>query len=101
MSITGSDENSPTKVGAALVDVISGLHAALGISAALVSRANSGVGQKIEINLLSSALSAMVNQSAAVAGAGVTPKLWGMHIQALHLTKFIKQRSALNYRGWQ
>ena len=77
MSITGADENSPTKVGVALVDVISGLHAALGISAALVSRAKSGVGQKIEINLLSSALSAMVNQSAAFAGAGVTPKAMG------------------------
>ncbi len=76
MSVTG-DANSPTKVGVALVDVISGLHAALGISAALVNRGTTGIGQKIEINLLSSALSAMVNQSGAFAGAGVTPKAMG------------------------
>ena len=77
MSITGVDSESPTKVGVALVDVISGLHAALGISAALVSRAETGIGQKIAVNLLSSALSAMVNQSGAFAGAGVTPKAMG------------------------
>ena len=77
MSITGVDSKSPTKVGVALVDVISGLHAALGISAALVSRAETGIGQKIAVNLLSSALSAMVNQSGAFAGAGVTPKAMG------------------------
>ena len=77
MSITGPDENSPTKVGVALVDVIAGMHAALGISAALVSRAETGIGQKIAVNLLSSALSAMVNQSGAYAGAGVTPQSMG------------------------
>lgn len=76
MSITG-DANAPAKVGVALVDVISGLHAALGISAALVNRSTTGVGQKIEVNLLSSALSAMVNQSGAFAGAGVIPKAMG------------------------
>lgn len=77
MSITGSDAQHPTKVGVALVDVIAGLHTSLGIVAALNHRHLSGQGQKIEINLLSSALSAMVNQSGAFAGAGVTPTAMG------------------------
>lgn len=77
MSITGSDAQHPTKVGVALVDVIAGLHTSLGIVAALNHRHVSGDGQKIEINLLSSALSAMVNQSGAFAGAGVTPTAMG------------------------
>ena len=77
MSITGSDAQHPTKVGVALVDVIAGLHTSLGILAAINHRHVSGHGQKIEINLLSSALSAMVNQSGAYAGAGVTPTAMG------------------------
>lgn len=77
MSITGSDSEHPTKVGVALVDVVAGLHASLGIVAALNHRNATGAGQKIEINLLSSALSAMVNQSGAFAGAEVTPRALG------------------------
>lgn len=77
MSITGADADHPTKVGVALIDVIAGLHTALGIVSALYHRKESGEGQKIEINLLSSALSAMVNQSGAYTGAAVIPKAMG------------------------
>ena len=77
MSITGPDSQHPTKVGVALVDVVAGLHASLGIVSALHHRTVSGTGQKVEINLLSSALSAMVNQSGAYAGAGVIPTAMG------------------------
>lgn len=75
MSITGEDE--PTKVGVALVDVVTGLHAAIGILAALHAREKSGLGQHIEINLLSALLSSMVNQSGAFALGGVTPQRMG------------------------
>jgi len=77
MSITGPDADHPSKVGVALVDVTAGMHAALGILAAIYHRKESGKGQKIEVNLLGSALSAMVNQSAAFTGAGVTPTAMG------------------------
>ena len=77
MSITGSDENNPTKVGVALVDVITGLHAVVGILAALRARDEQGVGQKVELNLLSSTLSALVNQASAYISAGVIPKAMG------------------------
>jgi crotonobetainyl-CoA:carnitine CoA-transferase CaiB-like acyl-CoA transferase len=59
MSITGSDENNPAKVGVALVDVITGLHAVVGILSALRARDEQGIGQKVELNLLSSTLSAL------------------------------------------
>ena len=77
MSITGEDSAHPTKVGVALVDVIAGLHSALAITTALHHRDKTGLGQKIEINLMSSALSAMVNQSTAYAGAGIVPVALG------------------------
>ena len=77
MSITGPGPGEPTKVGVALVDVITGLHATVGILAALHHRDATGQGQRIEVNLLSSLLSALVNQSSAYAGAGVVPGILG------------------------
>ncbi|HUV48640.1 MAG TPA: CoA transferase, partial [Actinomycetes bacterium] len=63
--------------GVALVDVITGLHATVGILAALHERASSGRGQRVEVNLLSSLLSGMVNQSAGFVGAGFVPQIMG------------------------
>jgi crotonobetainyl-CoA:carnitine CoA-transferase CaiB-like acyl-CoA transferase len=63
MSITGDDE--PTKVGVAIVDVITGLHALAGILTALYQREKTGHGLLVEVNLLTSLLSGLVNQSAA------------------------------------
>jgi crotonobetainyl-CoA:carnitine CoA-transferase CaiB-like acyl-CoA transferase len=75
MSITGTDQ--PTKVGVALVDVLTGLHAVAGVLAALHRRDHTGVGTHIDVNLLSSLLSAMVNQSAAYVLAGQIPERMG------------------------
>jgi crotonobetainyl-CoA:carnitine CoA-transferase CaiB-like acyl-CoA transferase len=64
MSITGPDADHPTKVGVALVDVLAGVFATVGILSALRERDRSGRGQHVEINLLSTLLSSMANQSA-------------------------------------
>lgn len=77
MSITGPGPGQPTKVGVALVDVITGLHAVYGILAALRHRDRTGQGQRVEVNLLSSLLSAMVNQSSAYVAGGVVPEILG------------------------
>src|SRR5690606_27401150 len=77
MSITGPAAGPATKVGVALVDVITGLHALTGIQAALWERERSGHGQHVEVDLLSSLLSGMVNQSSAAAAIGVAPSRTG------------------------
>lgn len=77
MSVTGDPDGEPTKVGVALVDVITGLHAAVGILAALRHVARTGEGQRVEVNLLSSLLSALVNQAQGYVGAGVVPARMG------------------------
>lgn len=77
MSITGPDPQTPTKVGVAVVDVITGLHAAVGILSALRHRDRTGEGQRIEVNLLSSLLSALANQSSGYVAAGVVPTAMG------------------------
>ncbi|MEU6548983.1 CoA transferase [Streptomyces sp. NPDC046915] len=73
MSVTGEPDGEPMKTGVALVDVITGLHAALGIMAALRHRERTGEGQRVEVSLLGSLLSAMVNQASGYAVAGVVP----------------------------
>ena len=77
MSITGTSPDEPVKVGVALVDVITGLHATVGILAALAERSRSGLGQQVDVNLLSSLLSGMVNQSSGYVGAGFVPQIMG------------------------
>jgi crotonobetainyl-CoA:carnitine CoA-transferase CaiB-like acyl-CoA transferase len=73
MSLTGDPDGPPYRAGISVFDVITGLHATIGVLAALHARAASGRGQHIEVNLLSSALSGLVNQSSAVVAGGVVP----------------------------
>jgi crotonobetainyl-CoA:carnitine CoA-transferase CaiB-like acyl-CoA transferase len=77
MSVTGEPEGEPLKVGVALVDVVAGLYAAVGILAALEHRRASGEGQLVEVDLLSALLAALVNQSSAYTLAGVVPGRMG------------------------
>jgi crotonobetainyl-CoA:carnitine CoA-transferase CaiB-like acyl-CoA transferase len=77
MSLTGAADGPPYRAGISVFDVMSGLHATIGVLAALHSRQSTGRGQHVEVNLLSSALSGLVNHSGAVVAAGVTPARMG------------------------
>ncbi len=77
MSITGAPDGDPQKVGVALVDVLAGLFATTGILAALHERARSGEGQRIEVDLFSALLAALVNQGSAYTVGGVVPGRMG------------------------
>ena len=77
MSITGPPEGEPQKVGVALVDVLAGLFSTVGILAALRHRDTTGEGQRVEVNLLSSLLAALVNQGSAYTAGGKVPTRMG------------------------
>ncbi len=77
MSLTGSPETEPFRAGVAVVDVFTGMHACIGVLAALAHRRATGEGQRVEVNLMSSALSGLVNQTGAYAIAGVVPTRMG------------------------
>ncbi len=77
MSITGDPEGPATKTGVAIVDVLTGLNATIGILAALRERQTSGRGQLVEVNLLSSALAGLVNQASSYLTTGVVPGRMG------------------------
>ena len=77
MSLTGDADGPPFRVGAAMFDVLTGLHAAVAVLAALRHRDHSGQGQLLETNLLSTAMSCLVNQTEAFVAAGVVPSRMG------------------------
>ncbi|HEU4547000.1 MAG TPA: CaiB/BaiF CoA-transferase family protein [Microlunatus sp.] len=77
MSLTGDPDGPPYRAGISVFDVMAGLHAVIGILAALHHRHSTGVGQHVEVNLLASALSGLVNHSSAYVAGGVVPYRMG------------------------
>ncbi len=73
MSVTGDPGGPPTKAGVAVVDVLTGLHAAAGILAAL----REGAGRRIEVSLLDSGLAGLVNAAQAALSTGVEARRYG------------------------
>jgi crotonobetainyl-CoA:carnitine CoA-transferase CaiB-like acyl-CoA transferase len=71
MSVTGEPDGRPLKAGTAVVDLVCGLLAANGVQAALVERARTGVGRHVEVSLMDSALTVLLNQATAWVAAGV------------------------------
>jgi crotonobetainyl-CoA:carnitine CoA-transferase CaiB-like acyl-CoA transferase len=73
MSLTGDPAGEPFRAGISVFDVMAGLHATIGVLSALNLRHETGRGQHVEVNLLSSALSGLVNHASAVVAGGVVP----------------------------
>ena len=73
MSLTGDPDGPAYRAGISVFDVMTGLHGTIGLLAALHQRTETGRGQPVEVNLLSSALSGLVNHSGGYAAGGVVP----------------------------
>lgn len=59
MSITGWPDSPPTRTGTAIADVLAGLSACIGILTSLLAVRNGKKGQKVDISLVDSVVSAM------------------------------------------
>lgn len=77
MSLTGDADGPAYRAGISVFDVMAGLHAAIGILAALNHRNRTGEGQHVELSLLASALSGLVNHTSAYVSGGVIPTRMG------------------------
>jgi crotonobetainyl-CoA:carnitine CoA-transferase CaiB-like acyl-CoA transferase len=77
MSLTGDPEGPPYRAGISVFDVMAGNHSVIGILAALRHRERTGEGQLVEVNLLSSALTGLVNHSSAYVAGGTVPYRMG------------------------
>jgi crotonobetainyl-CoA:carnitine CoA-transferase CaiB-like acyl-CoA transferase len=77
MSLTGEADGPAYRAGISVFDVMAGLHGLIGVLAALHQRSETGRGQHVEVNLLSSAMSGLVNQTAAYIAGGLVPRRMG------------------------
>ncbi|AWB82730.1 carnitine dehydratase [Corynebacterium yudongzhengii] len=84
MHVTGSADGPPQRAGVAIFDVITGMHATIGILGALQERHVSGRGQRIVLDLLSSAQSALVNQTTGNVACGNEPMRMGNEHPSLY-----------------
>ena len=73
MDLTGFPDGPPVKVGNSVGDLVSGMAAAQGVALALLSRAKSGKGQKVEIGMLDVMASLLTYQAGLYWNAGGKP----------------------------
>lgn len=89
MSVTGHPGEAPVKVGVAWIDVLTGLTAAAGILAALHERAQSGLGQHVDISLFDVGVMAMANLAQSYLVTGKVPgRLGNAHPQLVPYQAF-------------
>ncbi len=77
MSITGTNESGPTRVGLPIGDVCAGMWAAIGVQAALAQRHTTGLGQRVETSLLAALVGMLNVQGQRQLSLGDTPKRIG------------------------
>jgi crotonobetainyl-CoA:carnitine CoA-transferase CaiB-like acyl-CoA transferase len=73
MSVTGERDGPPVRVGVSLIDLGTGVWAALGVIAALYERERTGAGRTLEISLYETALSLLAYQLVGYLGGGTVP----------------------------
>lgn len=77
MSITGTPDTAPQRVGFPICDTTGGLMAALAISAALLHRERTGQGSRLDVSMLEVSLSAMGWAVSNYLVSGVPPRPLG------------------------
>jgi crotonobetainyl-CoA:carnitine CoA-transferase CaiB-like acyl-CoA transferase len=77
MSITGDREGPPFRLGVAIADIVSGMFAAQGVTLALLARARTGRGQRVDIGMLDSTAALLTYQAAIYFATGRAPVRMG------------------------
>lgn len=77
MSVTGPVDGDPMRVGIPIADVLSGMFAAIGVTAALTGRARGGHHTQVETSLLESVLGVLTFQAQRYLTGGEVPKSTG------------------------
>ena len=77
MSLTGTPESGPTRVGTAIGDLTAGMWAVIGVLAAVIEMKNTGKGQHVETSLLASLMSLLSVQGQRYLSVGEVPQPCG------------------------
>jgi crotonobetainyl-CoA:carnitine CoA-transferase CaiB-like acyl-CoA transferase len=73
MSITGAADGPPFRLGVAIADIVSGMFAAQGIAMALVARARTGRGQRVDVGMLDATAALLTYQAGIYFATNATP----------------------------
>ncbi|XWN30931.1 MAG: CoA transferase [Devosia sp.] len=73
MDLTGEPDGPPTKIGAPVADLVSGLYAAQGVLAALRAREVTGLGQRVDVAMLDAVASVLTYNAGEYFATGVSP----------------------------
>src|SRR5699024_11326062 len=93
MSITGNEASGPQKMGVAIVDVLTGLYANIGLQAALLERRKSGTGQKLDLSVYDTAVSARINIGSNYLVSGQIPaRLGNQHTNVVPYQPFTRSQ---------
>ena len=96
MYITGAVDGAPVKHGVAIVDIATGLYAAIGILGALQARGTTGRGQKVGVSLLETGLAMLANVAANHLATGNEARRFGNgHPNIVPYTTFATADGAL------
>jgi crotonobetainyl-CoA:carnitine CoA-transferase CaiB-like acyl-CoA transferase len=77
MSITGSPDGPPYRLGVAIVDIVSGMFAAYGVAMALFARGRTGKGQEVDVAMLDAAAAVLTYQAGNFFASGTVPTRLG------------------------
>ena len=77
MSITGSSEGPSVRLGVAIADIVTGMFAAQGVTAALLARERTGRGQLVDIGMLDSVAALLTYQAGIYFATNVAPARLG------------------------
>ena len=77
MSITGSADGPPYRLGVAIVDIVSGMFAAFGIAMALLARERTGKGQQVDLAMLDATVALLTYQAGGFFATGKVPARLG------------------------
>ena len=79
MSVTGTEESGPVKVGAPVLDIGAALSCVIGLLAAHLEREQTGRGRHVSASLFEFAVASLSTVAADYLAAGVVPGLLGTH----------------------
>ena len=77
MSITGTADGPPVRLGVAIVEIVSGMFAAYGIAMALLARERTGKGQEVDLAMLDATVALLTYQAGNFFASGKVPARLG------------------------
>jgi crotonobetainyl-CoA:carnitine CoA-transferase CaiB-like acyl-CoA transferase len=77
MSITGAADGPPFRLGVAISDIVSGMFAVQGITAALLARERTRLGQHVDVGMLDATAALLTYQASIYFTTGQTPGRMG------------------------